>query len=76
MLYEVSFVVNLNPDYIAYFLMSFGFGVAFYYMFYNDNSETELDRKKHDLAVKKEWIRMVAEQKSSNPKWPTEWAKK
>ena len=74
MLVEINFVINLNPNYIAYFLISVGFGIAFYYIFYSDNSETELDRMKHDLAVKKEWIRMLAEQKKSNPKWPREWA--
>jgi hypothetical protein len=75
MLYEISFVINLNPDYLAYFLLSFGFGIGFYYIFYSDNSDSELDRMKHDLAVKKEWIRMLAEQRKSNPKWPAAWAR-
>jgi hypothetical protein len=75
MLYEVNFVISLNPDYIAYFLISFGFGIAFYYIFYSDNSESELDRMKHNLAVKKEWIRMLSEQKATNPTWPPEWEK-
>lgn len=44
-----------------YFLLGFGFGIAFYYMFYDKNSLTKLDRKKHDLEVKKEWLRMLAE---------------
>lgn len=44
-----------------YFLLGFAFGIAFYYMFYDKNSMTELDRKKHDLEVKKEWLRMLAE---------------
>jgi hypothetical protein len=46
---------------MPYFLLGFGFGIAFYYMFYDKNSLTELDRKKHDLEVKKEWLRMLAE---------------
>lgn len=46
-----------------YFLIGFGVGMAFYYMFYDKNSLTELERKKHDLAVKKEWLRMLSTQK-------------
>ena len=29
---------------------------------------TELERKKHDLEVKKEWFRMLAEQKKEQAK--------
>ncbi len=29
---------------------------------------TALDRKKHDLEVKKEWFRMLAEQQKENAK--------
>ena len=76
MLVEINFVINLNPNYIGYFLLSFGFGIVFYYMFYSDNSDTELDRMKHDLAVKKEWIRMLSEQKVTNPKWPASWSER
>jgi hypothetical protein len=55
-----------------YFLIGLGFGMAFYYMFYDTNSMTELERKKHDLEVKKEWIRMISEQqqqKAKTQKW-------
>ena len=58
----------LNLTYIAYFLIGLGFGIAFYYMFYDNNSMTELDRKKHDLEVKKEWFRMLAEQNKEKAK--------
>ena len=74
MLVEINVVLDLKL--IAYFLLSFGFGIAFYYIFYSDNSESELDRMKHDLAVKKEWIRMVSEQKATNPKWPASWGER
>ena len=74
MLVEINFVLDLKL--IAYFLLSFGFGIAFYYIFYSDNSESKLDRMKHDLAVKKEWIRMVADQKATNPKWPAGWSER
>jgi hypothetical protein len=74
MLVEINFFLDLKL--IAYFLLSFGFGIAFYYIFYSDNSDSKLDRMKHDLAVKKEWIRMLGEQKTSNTKWPPEWARR
>lgn len=62
-------------EYVAYFMLGLGFGISFYYMFYSDNSSTELERKKHDLAVSKEWIRMVSEQKTKKSKWPEGWRK-
>lgn len=52
-----------------YFLLGFGLGIAFYYMFYDKNSMTELDRKKHDLEVKKEWLRMLATQKNKTKRF-------
>jgi hypothetical protein len=60
-------------DYVAYFMLGFGFGISFYYIFYYDNSMTELERKKHDLAVCKEWFRMLADQKTKKSKWPEGW---
>jgi hypothetical protein len=60
-------------NYIAYFMLGFGFGIMFYYMFYNNNSLTELERKKHDLDVRKEWFRMLANQKTKKSKWPEGW---
>jgi hypothetical protein len=42
-------------------------------MFYYDNSMDQLDRMKHDLAVRKEWIRMLADQKTKKSKWPEGW---
>ena len=60
-------------EYIAYFMLGFGFGISFYYMFYYDNSMTELERMKHDLDVRKEWIRMLSDQKTKKSKWPEGW---
>ena len=60
-------------DYVAYFMLGVGFGISFYYMFYYNNSMDRLDCMKHDLSVKKEWIRMLAEQKANNSKWPQGW---
>ena len=62
-------------DYVAYFMLGFGFGISFYYMFYYDNSMDKLERMKHDLAVRKEWIRMLADQKTNKSKWPEGWGK-
>jgi hypothetical protein len=60
-------------EYIAYFMLGFGIGISFYYMFYSNNSSTKLDRMKHDLAVRKEWFKMLADQKTKNSKWPEGW---
>jgi hypothetical protein len=65
---DLTWVINLLP----YLLLGFGIGIAFYYMFYDKNSMTELERKKHDLEVNKEWLRMLAEQKkeiSKKQRW-------
>ena len=60
-------------EYTAYFMLGFGFGMSFYYMFYSDNSVSKLDRMKHDIAVRKIWFRMLAEQKTNKSKWPEGW---
>ena len=62
-------------DYIAYFMLGFGFGISFYYMFYSDNSMTKVDRMKHDISVKKEWFKMLADQQTKKSKWPADWSK-
>ena len=63
-------------DYIAYFVLGLGIGIAFYYIFYSDNSQAVLERTKHDLAVRKEWFTMLADQKTNNSKWPAGWEEK
>ena len=60
-------------DYIAYFMLGFGLGISFYYMFYYNNSMNKLERMKHDLDVRKEWFKMLADQKTNNSKWPQGW---
>ena len=60
--------------YIAYFMLGFGFGVSFYYMFYYNNSMDSMARMKHDLAVRKEWFKMVADQNTNKSKWPADWS--
>ena len=61
-------------EFLPFLLIGFGFGIAFYFMFYNSNSMVELERKKHDLAVRKEWFRMLSNQKLKNLKWPADWS--
>jgi len=60
--------------YIAYFMLGFGFGISFYYMFYYNDSMDSIVRMKHDLAVRKEWFKMVADQKTNKSKWPADWS--
>ena len=59
---------------LAYFMLGFGFGIAFYYMFYYDDSITKLERMKHDVAMRKEWFRMLSDQKLKKSKWPADWS--
>jgi len=66
--FDVSWMLSLW-SLAPYFLLGVGFGIAFYYMFYDKNSMTELDRKKHDLEVKKEWLRMLATQKNKSKRF-------
>ena len=61
-------------DYIAYCMLGFGFGISFYYMFYNNDSLTRIECMKHDLAVRKEWFKMLADQKRNKSKWPADWS--
>lgn len=57
--FDLTWLFNSTP----YFLIGLGIGIAFFYIFYDKNSLTETERKKHDVEVKKEWFRMLAEQK-------------
>ena len=61
---DLTWFFNLLP----YFILGIGIGIASFYIFYDDNSISELERKKHDLEVKKEWLRMLAEQKKETSK--------
>ena len=55
---DLTWLTTLTP----FLLIGFGFGIAFYYIFYNSNSMVKLDRMKHALAVRKEWFKMLSEQ--------------
>jgi hypothetical protein len=54
-------------------MLGFGFGISFYYMFYSNNSTTKLERARHDLNVRKEWFKMLSDQKRNKSKWPDGW---
>lgn len=57
--------------YIAYLMIGYGIGYLTTKSFKGNN--TKLDRMKHELSVRKEWYRMLAEQKRTNSKWPAQW---
>lgn len=61
---DLTWAINLLP----YLLLGFGIGIASFYIFHDKNSMSELERKKHDLEVTKEWLRMLAEQKRETSK--------
>lgn len=60
--------VDLAPvaDLLAYLLI--GFGVGYMVTLGVTGGPTSLDQKKHDLVVKKEWIKMLAEQSQQRAK--------
>ena len=55
---DLTWLTTLTP----FLLIGFGFGIAFYYIFYDDRSMIKSERMKHDLDVRKEWFRMLSEQ--------------
>ena len=53
--FDLTWLTTLLP-----FVM-IGFGVGYFATLRKGSSNTKLDRMKHDLEVKKEWIAMLAE---------------
>lgn len=53
--------LNLVTEYLPYLLI--GLGVGYLTTLGITRGPTSLDRAKHDLAVKKEWIKMLGEKK-------------
>jgi hypothetical protein len=45
------------------------------YIYTKDDGDDHLTHIRHDIEMKKEWFRMLAEQKKSNPTWPAGWSK-
>jgi hypothetical protein len=57
----MEFVITINLYYVA--LIALGFGLGYLCLAgVGQQRETRLDQKKHDIEVKKEWYRMLAEQ--------------
>ena len=57
-MYEVSFVINL--EHFAYVLLGFGIGYLVVLGVTGGPSD-RLERMKHDVAVKKEWYKLLAQ---------------
>ena len=58
----MEFVITINFYYIA--LIALGFGLGYLCLAgVGRQRETRLDHKRHDVEVKKEWYRMLAEQR-------------
>ena len=68
----MEYTVTINLSYLLWIALM----VAALYIYVNDDSDDHLTRMRHDVEMRKEWFRMLAEQKATNPKWPSEWARK
>lgn len=55
-------------------LLWIAFFIIIFYVYIKDDGNDRLTQMRHDIEVRKEWFRMLAEQKKNNPKWPAEWA--
>jgi hypothetical protein len=66
---EYTFTINL-----FYVLWAVLFGLVFY-VYVKDDGDDHLTHIRHDVEMRKEWFRMLADQKKNNATWPTEWVK-
>lgn len=57
----------------AFLMLGFGIGY-FVTLGVTKGPSNDLERMKHDLEVKKEWFRMLSEQKTKDSKWPANWS--
>ena len=56
----------------AFFLL--GFGISYFVTLgVTKGPGNDLERMKHDLEVKKEWFKMLSDQKNKKLKWPDGW---
>lgn len=63
----MEFVITINLYYIA--LLALGFGLGYLCLVgVGQHRATKLDHMKDDLAAKKEWYRMLAEQNKNKKK--------
>ena len=67
---DYTFTINvLHLLWIALFVIAF-------YIYIKDDRDDHLTQIRHDVEMRKEWFRMLAEQKISNSKWPAEWSER
>jgi len=68
----MDYTITINLSYLLWIAL---IAVALY-IYVKDDSDDHLTQIRHDVEMRKEWFRMLAEQRTKNPKWPTEWARK
>ena len=66
---DLTWISTLVP----FLLIGGGLGYL-WHLGVDDYKETQLERAKHNLNVRKEWIRMLANQKTNKSKWPSNWS--
>ena len=66
---DLTWISTLVP----FLLIGGGLG-CLWHLGVDENKETRLDRMKHELSVKKEWIKMEADQNRNKSKWPADWS--
>lgn len=67
---DYTFTINL------WYLLWIALIAVALYIYIKDDSDDRLTQMRHDVEMRKEWFRMLAEKKTTNSKWPTEWARK
>jgi hypothetical protein len=68
----MDYTLTINLSYLLWIAL---IAVALY-VYIKDNSDDHLTQMRHNVEMRKEWFRMLAEQRTKNPKWPNEWTRK
>ena len=68
-MYEVHFFLDF--ELLGHLLFGFGFGYLVILGVTRGGNQTKIDRLRHDVEVRKEWFRMLAEQKKQQQKKKT-----
>jgi len=65
---EYTLTINL------YVVLCIAVFAVLMYVYIKDDGDDRLTHLRHNVEMKKEWFRMLAEQKkNNNPKWPAGW---
>ena len=64
---EYTLTINL------YVVLCIAVFAVLIYVYIKDDGDDCLTQIRHDIEMKKEWFRMLAEQKKNNPTWPAGW---